>query len=65
MLTEIIQKIEANKLYGINKLNIHAIGQDNVDKLKHILDDKSVQKFYTDEPSIAIDGSIMLAQIFF
>lgn len=35
---EIVQKIETREQYGVNILNIHGIGQDNVAKIRNVVD---------------------------
>lgn len=37
LLSEVVSKMEVNKKYGINYLNIHGIGEHNVSKIEFIL----------------------------
>lgn len=59
LTTLIIEKLNFNKAYGIKQLNIHAIGQDNIDKVKKLLEVDDVKKLFTSEPDIIIQSSVM------
>lgn len=62
---EVSQKLVTNRMYGIHQLNIHAIGTENVRKLRELIQKPEIAQHFTDEPAISIEGSIMNVQIFF
>lgn len=41
---EVIRKIELNKKYGIHKMNLHAIGRENKEKILSLLKDEDIQR---------------------
>lgn len=42
--TEVVRKIELNRKYGIHKMNLHAIGRENKDKILRLLNDEDLKK---------------------
>jgi hypothetical protein len=62
---EVEDKLLINKQYGIKQMNIHAIGQDNVRRLQELLRQERITKYFTDSPSISLEGPVMNVQIFF
>lgn len=62
---EILEKIARNKKYGIRKLNVHAIGSDNIDRIQDVLGDQEVKKCLTERPDIDSGKGFMIVTIFF
>ncbi len=62
---EIIGKMRSNRSYGIKMLNLHAIGQGNVNLLNEVLLSDAITCEFSDAPSTANEGNIMIARIFF
>lgn len=60
---EVIDKMEYDKRYGIHKLNIHGIGEQNVKKILKIVAD--LTSFYTDQPKIESSNNQIMVTIFF
>lgn len=65
LLLQVIQKLEFNKMYGLKKLNIHGIGHENVKKIEELVEHKSLNTFYTDQPSVLIEGNVINVTIFY
>ncbi len=55
---EVNQKIEFNLKYGLKKINIHAIGEENIRKIKALLDDKEVSTKFSSSPDLSQRGNI-------
>lgn len=62
---EVGSKLLTNRTYGIHRLNIHAIGSENVRKLKDLIQNPTISQHFTADPAISIEGNIMNVQIFF
>lgn len=58
-----IEKIIFNKSYGIRQLTIHTIGNDNIVKVKALLEKDEVKRYFTDEPDILIQGAVMTVSL--
>lgn len=61
--TEVINKMEINKKYGIRKMNIHGIGASNVKKILLLLEELSSQ--FTTPPEIHSGGGHIAVTIWF
>jgi hypothetical protein len=61
--TEILNKIERNKKYGIKRLNIHGIGRSNVTKIQEVLHE--IKDSYNWPPQIDSDNTFINAEITF
>jgi hypothetical protein len=44
---EVLRKIELNIKYGIHKMNLHAIGRENKEKILNLLKDEDIKKLLT------------------
>lgn len=60
---EVERKMEINKKYGINNLNLHGIGEDNIEKITHIIE-KFKAKF-THRPTYESERRYMMVTIWF
>lgn len=56
---KIIDKLLFNRRYGLHKLTIHAIGRDNIAKVKQLLEDDRVKEIISDEVDTSIKNNIM------
>lgn len=61
--SEVVRKIELNKKYGIKKLNIHGIGEDNVKKIQDLLN--SIKSQIQWPPQIDSEKGFITVTIFF
>jgi len=64
-MKEIKEKIEYNKTYGVPSLNIHAISQENIEKITDILNKDDIKALFSKPPDIKIDGDVYLATVYF
>lgn len=62
---EIIGKIEDNKKYGVKNMNIHGLGQSNVNKIFEVLNDTNIKKFFTQAPEIVSKNDYIIVKIWF
>ena len=65
LLNEIISKLERNRMYGMHKLDLHALGQRNVKMLQEVISDKLLTKYFTTTPNIEIQGGLMHAEVYY
>jgi hypothetical protein len=65
LLTQVVQKLEFNKMYGLKRLNIHGIGHDNVEKIEKLLRSEPLQKHFTSDPERLVEGNVINATIFY
>lgn len=63
--TQIIQKIEFNRLYGLRKINIHGIGRENVQKIEELLQMKPLTNLFSNPPTINSPGGVINVTIFY
>jgi hypothetical protein len=62
---EVLNKIKINKKYGIKKLNIHAIGDVNVNKVRAVTRDIEIEKLFTKSPDIESGSGYFIITIWF
>jgi len=61
----ITRKITHNKRYGVNYLNLHGIGEENVNKIIQTLEDKEISKLLSGLPEIENDQHVIRVKILF
>lgn len=64
LLTQVTQKLNFNRGYGLKKLHLHAIGHENVQKVNQLLLNEELRALFTEDPSIVADGTLINATIY-
>lgn len=60
----VLEKVERCTRYGIQELNVHGIGQENIEKIRSILEDEEINKSFSQSPNISIKGDVAHATLF-
>ncbi len=60
---EMVKKIEINRKYGIKRLNIHAIGESNISKVKEVL--RGIEQEFSQDPDIESGSGYFMVTIWF
>jgi hypothetical protein len=64
LIDQVLEKVTFNRGYGLRELHIHAIGYDNVEKVKKLLSNDRLVALFINEPTVSIDGTIVNATIY-
>lgn len=65
LLTQVVQKLEFNRMYGLKRINIHGIGKDNVKKVEELLQNDLLNRHFTSDPERLIEGNVINVTIFY
>jgi hypothetical protein len=62
---KVVQKMEANKRYGMRYFALHGIGIENSKKIKRILEDQDITQLLASPPQVTVSGPAIAVKLRF